>query len=57
MLRDCDAVAAVIDPAVKSGGAVHAVRAAEGHIPMIRINPRHREVTSGWRVGACGLYA
>jgi hypothetical protein len=45
MVRDADALVAVLDPAVRAGGT-HATSAlALGRLPVIRIDPRGRRVT------------
>lgn len=45
MLRDADALVAVVDPARTKGGTIHAMRAAQGHLPIIRLDVRNRRVT------------
>lgn len=45
MLRDSDAVVAVLDPEHRRGGTHQTVARAIGRVPVIRIDPRARRVT------------
>jgi ribA/ribD-fused uncharacterized protein len=45
MVRDCEAIIAVIDPERTRGGTHHAAQFAHGRRPIIRIDIRHRRTT------------
>lgn len=45
MIRDCDALVAVIDPERRSGGTVTALRRAHPDTPVIHVDVRHRRTT------------
>jgi ribA/ribD-fused uncharacterized protein len=45
MVRDADALVAVLDPHHTRGGTHHTVQAALGRIPVIRIDPHRRQVS------------
>lgn len=45
MLRDSNAVVAVVDPRRTSGGTVDALRKAHGRLPVIKLDVRNRAVT------------
>lgn len=45
MLRDCQALVAVLDPEKRSGGTYATVAMARGRVPIVLIDPRSRTTT------------
>ncbi|HEY3691144.1 MAG TPA: NADAR family protein [Pseudonocardiaceae bacterium] len=45
MIRDCDAIVAVVDPERRSGGTWHALQRVPETMPVVHIDVRHRRTT------------